>query len=127
MRLLLCLAEHAGEVVSIEELLEQVWPDVVVSADSVYQAVASLRRLLRDDPRKPSYIATVPRRGYRMMAAVSSTATGVEPPRRGHRGAWLGIVTAIVGVALGAVLLVHGRLANSAEPSNPLPCCRFWT
>ena len=46
MRLLLCLAEHAGEVVSIDELLNQVWPDIIVSPDSVYQAVASLRRLL---------------------------------------------------------------------------------
>ena len=36
MRLLVCLAEHAGEVVSVEQLLDQVWKDVVVSPDSVY-------------------------------------------------------------------------------------------
>jgi TolB-like protein/DNA-binding winged helix-turn-helix (wHTH) protein len=71
MRLLTCLAEHAGEVVSIEELLDQVWAGVTVSSDSVYQAVATLRRLLGDDPRQPRYIATVPRLGYRMLAAVS--------------------------------------------------------
>jgi transcriptional activator of cad operon len=71
MRVLLCLAEHAGEVVSIDELLNQVWPDVSVSPDSVYQAVTSLRRLLGDDPKQPTYIATVPRLGYRMVAAVS--------------------------------------------------------
>src|SRR5208282_1203885 len=71
MRLLLCLAERPGEVVSIEELLDQVWSGVTVSYDSVYQAVASLRRLLGDDPKQPSYIATVPRLGYRMVAKVS--------------------------------------------------------
>src|SRR5580698_8250412 len=71
MRLLLCLAARPGEVVSIEELLSQVWPDVAVSQDSVYQAVTSLRRLLGDDPKQPAYIATVPRLGYRMVAAVS--------------------------------------------------------
>jgi len=71
MRLLLCLAEHAGEVVSIDDLLNQVWSDVIVSPDSVYQAVASLRRLLGDNPRQPTYIATVPRLGYRMVATVS--------------------------------------------------------
>jgi TolB-like protein/DNA-binding winged helix-turn-helix (wHTH) protein len=71
MRLLLCLAEHAGEVVSIDDLLNQVWPDVMVAPDSVYQAVTSLRRLLGDDPKQPTYIATVPRLGYRMVAAVS--------------------------------------------------------
>jgi transcriptional activator of cad operon len=70
MRLLLCLAEHAGEVVSIDDLLTRVWPGVSVSQDSVYQAVTSLRRLLGDDPRQPTYIATVPRLGYRMVATV---------------------------------------------------------
>ena len=74
MRLLLCLAEHAGEVVSIDDLLNQVWSDVTVSPDSVYQAVASLRRLLGDDPKEPIYIATVPRLGYRMVATVSPWA-----------------------------------------------------
>ena len=71
MRLLLCLAEHAGEVVSIDELLEQVWTGVIVTPDSVYQAVTSLRRMLGDDPKQPTYIATVPRLGYRMVASVS--------------------------------------------------------
>ena len=71
MRLLLCLSEHAGEVVSIDDLLSQVWSDVTVSPDSVYQAVTSLRRLLGDDPKQPTYIETVPRLGYRMVAKVS--------------------------------------------------------
>src|SRR5580704_19709506 len=71
MRLLLCLAERAGELVSIEELLKEVWPGVIVTSDSVYQAVASLRRVLGDDPKHPRYIATVPRLGYRMLAPVS--------------------------------------------------------
>src|SRR5277367_2056898 len=71
MRLLVCLADHAGEVVSIDDLLDQVWTDVIVAPDSVYQAVASLRRLLGDDPKQPTYIETVPRLGYRMVATVS--------------------------------------------------------
>ena len=71
MRLLVCLAEHPGEVVSIDELLNQVWSEVAVTPDSVYQAVASLRRLLGDDPKQPTYIATVPRLGYRMVVPVS--------------------------------------------------------
>jgi len=70
LRLLLYLAQRAGEVVSQDELLEQVWSGVVVTPDSVYQAVASLRRTLGDDPKRPTYIATVPRLGYRMVASV---------------------------------------------------------
>src|SRR5271168_4141491 len=79
MRLLLCLAEHAGEVVSIDDLLNQVWPGVVVSSDSVYQAVASLRRQLGHDPKQPAYIATVPRLGYRLVAPVSTWEETPEP------------------------------------------------
>jgi transcriptional activator of cad operon len=74
MRLLLYLAEHAGDVVSIDELLEQVWSGVIVTQDSVYQAIASLRRMLGDDAKEPTYIATVPRLGYRMVATVSPWA-----------------------------------------------------
>jgi transcriptional activator of cad operon len=81
MRLLICLAGHAGEVVSIDDLLEQVWSGVIVTPDSVYQAVALLRRLLGDDPKQPAYIATVPRLGYRMVASVSPWVDqAVAPP-----------------------------------------------
>jgi transcriptional activator of cad operon len=91
MKLLLCLAERAGEVVSVEELLDQVWSGVVVTPDSVYQAVASLRRLLGDDAKQPAYIATVPRLGYRMVAAVSPWVedVSVAPPRSTRRRAWM--------------------------------------
>src|SRR5580692_3326127 len=68
MQLLVCLAEHAGQVVSVEQLLDEVWTGVVVTPDSVYHAVAALRRTLGDDPKEPTYIANVPRRGYRLVA-----------------------------------------------------------
>ena len=77
MQLLMCLAERAGQVVSVEELLDLVWKDVVVSQDSVYAAVAALRRTLGDDPKNPKYIANVVRRGYRLIAPVSPWE---EPP-----------------------------------------------
>jgi len=72
MRLLMCLAEHSGQVVSVEQLLDEVWAGVVVAPGSVYQVVASLRRLLGDDTKEPTYIATIPRRGYRLVAAVTA-------------------------------------------------------
>jgi TolB-like protein/DNA-binding winged helix-turn-helix (wHTH) protein/Tfp pilus assembly protein PilF len=76
MQLLMHLAERPGEVVSVEQLLDQVWTGVVVTPDSVYHAVASLRRLLGDDSREPTYIANVPRRGYRLVAPVSTPVAG---------------------------------------------------
>jgi TolB-like protein/DNA-binding winged helix-turn-helix (wHTH) protein len=78
MRLLLCLAEHAGEIVAIDELLNQVWPGINVSQDSVYQAVTSLRRVLGDDAKSPVYIATIPRLGYKMVATVTRNSEQVQ-------------------------------------------------
>jgi TolB-like protein/DNA-binding winged helix-turn-helix (wHTH) protein/Tfp pilus assembly protein PilF len=71
MRVLVCLAEHADQVVSVDQLMDAVWKDVVVTPDSVYQAVAGLRRALGDDPKNPIYIANVQRRGYRLIAPVA--------------------------------------------------------
>jgi TolB-like protein/DNA-binding winged helix-turn-helix (wHTH) protein len=84
MRLLLYLAERAGEVVSIDELLANVWTGVIVTQDSVYQAVTGLRRLLGDDSKRPTYIATVPRRGYRLLAAVAPWAEPAKAAASPH-------------------------------------------
>src|SRR6516225_10475145 len=74
MRVLVCLAERAGELVSVNQLLDTVWKDLVVTKYSVYQAVAALRRALGDDPKAPSYIANVPRQGYRLVAPIEADA-----------------------------------------------------
>src|SRR5262249_19361572 len=70
MRVLVCLAERAGEVVSVNQLLDTVWKDLVVTQYSVYQAVGVLRRALEDNPKDPTYIASVLRRGYRLIAPI---------------------------------------------------------
>lgn len=76
--LLTFMADHAGEVLSADDLLTHAWPGVVVSPDSLYQAITLLRRQLGDDARKPSYIATIPRRGYRLVAQVTQGAALAE-------------------------------------------------
>jgi transcriptional activator of cad operon len=70
MRLLLCLADSAGEVVSVDRLLNEVWTGVVVGSASVYQAVSQLRKLLGDVDPNPTYIVNVPRKGYRLIAPI---------------------------------------------------------
>src|SRR5215471_7137741 len=75
MRLLLYLGAHAGRVVDVQHLLDEVWPNVVVTQSSVYQAVLQLRRILGDDTEHPTYIENVPRRGYRLIAPVASRDT----------------------------------------------------
>lgn len=80
MRLLCVLAERPGEVWSAEELLERVWPGVMVTYSSVYQAVAQLRRVLGDDGAEARYVATVPRKGYRLVAKVTRLPDSPEAP-----------------------------------------------
>jgi TolB-like protein/DNA-binding winged helix-turn-helix (wHTH) protein len=80
LRLLMYLANRAGETVGIEELLDQVWSGVVVTQDSVYQAITALRRLLGDDAKQPTYIVTVPRLGYRLIAPVRAAGGDPGPP-----------------------------------------------
>jgi len=89
MRLLLYLAAHAGRVVDVQQLLDEVWPNVIVTHGSVYQAIAQLRRILGDESEHPKYIENLPRRGYRLIAPVASwgvrcaVATDSSPAARG--------------------------------------------
>ena len=142
MRLLMHLAHRAGEVVSVPELLDTVWGDVVVTQDSVYTAIAALRRALGDDSRDPRYIANVPRRGYRLVAPVSpvgapgseiahdegSAAPGVAQPSPAdasppNRRGWLLVAAAVVAAAALAYLVIADPWAakparNSAVPAD---------
>jgi len=107
MRLLLCLANSAGEVVSIDRLLTEVWAGVVVGSASVYEAVSQLRRILGDVDPKPTYIVTVPRKGYRLIASVQRGTAPADTPKApaiqrktvSRRRVW-GVVGAIVALAL---------------------------
>jgi len=128
MRLLVCLAERAGQVVSIDDLLDQVWPGVAVTPDSVYQAVTSLRRLLGDDAKRPTYVATVPRQGYRMVASVGAwqdsptdahtvvpADEGTAAPRR--RAGFQLAVAALLCLALALAFLLYRKAAGNQPPA----------
>src|SRR6266446_5158413 len=67
--LLRYLVANAGRLVSKDELVSVVWPDVIVSDDSLAQCVSDVRRALNDADRR--IIKTVPRRGYLFAAPVS--------------------------------------------------------
>ena len=115
MRLLLCLAERPGEVVSIDTLLSQVWSGVVVTPDSVYQAVAGLRRLLGDDAKQPAYIVTVPRLGYRLVARVEAPVAGPAAASSvGSRARMYAVIAAVALLGIGA--LAYYFVATRATP-----------
>jgi TolB-like protein/Flp pilus assembly protein TadD/DNA-binding winged helix-turn-helix (wHTH) protein len=81
--LLLTLARAAPSLVSFDQLMERVWPGLVVSPETVSQRVKLVRDALADEPHSPRYIAGVRGRGYRMVAPVvalsGETATAPSP------------------------------------------------
>lgn len=66
--LLLLLAQNKHHLVSKDELLANLWPNTVVNEDALARCVSRVRKLLGDNPRKPSIIETLPKRGYRLIA-----------------------------------------------------------
>jgi len=133
LAVLVHLASRPGEVVSQDELLDAVWGTRHVSEELVRRAVYELRKVLGDDPRRPEYIETVPRVGYRLIAAVvpdedrdaaagggggraplAATAQGLRRPAR--RG------SAAVAAGLGAAALLAGwwLAARAIERAAPL-------
>ena len=80
MRLLMALAERPGEVCASEALLDTVWPGVIVTGHSLYQAIGELRAVLKADTLTGEFIATVPRKGYRLVAPVLRPASPALAP-----------------------------------------------
>src|SRR5215813_13343109 len=79
MEVLLCLAQHPGETLSKEQLLQAVWPNVVVIEGVLKRCIAELRRAFDDDARNPHIIETISKRGYRLLAPVSALAAATAP------------------------------------------------
>src|SRR5438093_2948241 len=66
------LVEHLGQVVTKEELLRTVWSDTVVSEWALTTCIREIRKTLGEAAGAPQYIATVHRRGYRLIGPVQS-------------------------------------------------------
>jgi TolB-like protein/DNA-binding winged helix-turn-helix (wHTH) protein len=86
-RLLLALARRPGELVTREELRQEVWGDgtFVDFERGLNFCVLQARTALGDDAKKPAYIETLPRRGYRFIGGVLQ-ASGLPPTPREARG-----------------------------------------
>lgn len=70
MEVLLCLAERPKKTVTKEQFKEEVWTDTVVTDDVLSRCISELRKVFNDDSRDPSYIETIRKTGYRLIAPV---------------------------------------------------------
>lgn len=115
MRLLCRLAESPGHTVSNQQLLDSVWPGVIVGPASVYQAVFALRKILGDTGGNPTYIATVARKGYRLVAPVEMHSAGANASVPGTPAPSPAAVrrmtrSVVAGIALAALMIVAAAI-----------------
>ncbi len=134
MEVLVYLASRPGEVVSREDLENKVWRGAVVGYDAVTSTVIKLRKALGDSARESRFIATVPKRGYQLIAPVTYPEAGApdaaEPP--GAAGATpnrtqstpfvrlrLVLVMAMLGLTVGlAYLFMPGTPPSGDETAD---------
>jgi tetratricopeptide (TPR) repeat protein len=141
MQVLVCLAE-AGDLVSKEALMRKVWADTFVTDDVLTRSISELRKALADDPKRPRYIQTVPKGGYRLVQPVmlmeagngAASASAPEIPLPGgpvesespaprlkelRVRHWWGILLLIVGMgALAAAWLARDGSSNAQSRST---------
>jgi len=126
-RVLKCLLESPGEIVTRDELRQEIWgEDVYVDFErSLNTSVARLREALGDSPTRPTYIETAPRKGYRFIGPLSGEpglpATESEESAVGPvpvlSRTWLRI--SVVAVGLGLVGIAAWRLTSRIPPAEP--------
>jgi hypothetical protein len=116
MGVLVCLARRAPEVVTKEELFQEVWDGAFVTEGVLTYVISGLRKALGDDARSPSFIETIPTKGYRLVAPprfeeASATLQGRE----------LGVplLASALGLVLGVGLTTWLWMRTGEEPSVP--------
>ena len=140
MDVLVHLAAHPREVVSREDLERNVWHGALVGYDAVTNTVIKLRKALGDDPHAPTYIATIPKRGYQLIVPISPVegepATRRDVPSapsimvgsmtRRSRPRWqIGIVALALIVTTGILAAIYvarrppAELATGQTPEAP--------
>ena len=112
MEVLMALAGRAGQVVSRQALFAEAWPGVVVGDEALTQTIIKLRRALGDDPKAPTYIETISKRGYRLIAPLGEQPAPLPTRRRN----WLWAAAAALVAAAAA-----GFFLWNAKPDDPVP------
>ena len=129
--LLLVLVQNRGRIVDKDFLLKAVWPDSFVEEGNISFNIRQLRKALGDDAQAPTFIETVPRRGYRFVADVyeilpdqisenGTAAAAIDAPKTGSSGFrrfLLPLVTALtllIGATAATLWFVRGGLGGGA-------------
>ncbi len=122
MDLLMLFANQPGRVFSKDEITSALWGDVHVNDDALTRSVFKLRKVLGDDARDARYIATVPKRGYRLIADVAVPGVNAAPRAGYWRTVW---VAAISIVCVGFTAMLWGQPRSGPEAARDLQAERL--
>jgi eukaryotic-like serine/threonine-protein kinase len=103
MEVLVCLAENQGKLVSKEQLMRTVWADTFVTDDVLTRSISELRKSLEDDPKESRVIQTIPRKGYRLLAAVEP----INKTRRRNLQVIVPAAVAALALSVGTYFYFH--------------------
>lgn len=123
---LLVLVKNQGRVVEKETLLKEIWPDSYVEEGNIAFNIRQLRKLLGDDAQSPTYIETVPKRGYRFIAPVASVgesepaAVGSESERGRTRTSSIVILGIVISI-LFLIAIIPGLYLRQNDPDSRFP------
>lgn len=115
--LLLCLVRRAPGIVSNEELLQEVWGDVVVGEETVKRRVSVLRQALGDDSEDPTYIEANRGVGYRLIPAVIPAVDDVRSRNRPRPWYFMLIAAALL---IAASVLFYPNLIPQGSDESPV-------
>lgn len=118
-RLLALLIERYPDMVSHEEIKQEVWPDVEVDFErSLHFCIRQIRAALEDNANEPTYIQTIPRRGYRWLAKPDRKEKSLERGFRIDRRSMVLMLSLLILVVLS--WLFFGKKSPSTNAINPV-------
>src|SRR3954452_17388738 len=82
------LVRDCGRLVPKDQFLDEVWRGVPVTDEALTQCIKTLRKQLGDDAGRPRFIETVPKHGYRFIAAFRSSGEAPAAPNRASPRSW---------------------------------------
>jgi adenylate cyclase len=128
MQVLALLAHRAGQVVSKQEILTDVWEGTFVSDEVLPNAIWELRKALGDDAKKPRFIQTLPKKGYRLIAPVSPAEAEFplngasrheeRPSQRARIRVAIALAVALAAVVWLAIRFVRPEGRSAASDTN---------
>lgn len=115
--LLELLASAPGRLVSHSEIIERVWDGRSVSPNSVAVVISDIRRALGDDPKAPRFVETLPKRGYRLIAASQPVSDTMLAPSAAQQTRSIPLLAFVALPLIAALVFLMGQFYNTQAPA----------